>query len=246
MDSVSPKLSEDRPSLLLDAILFVLFLLILGWGIWGLLFRPDEERAFSPSLPSTPSYAALLERIHRTQPIPAAIEAWTPPTLSPRWRYIVIHHSGTPSGNAAIFHRYHLEDRHWENGLGYHFVIGNGHGSGDGEVEVGTRWKEQLDGAHVRRLEAKPETEPLNRQAIGICLVGNFEEDLPTERQIESLKGLLNFLIDLTGISEKNIEGHQAFAPTQCPGRYLPVKEIVRYRRGPSSQRMKREEKSQK
>ncbi|MBM4054820.1 MAG: hypothetical protein FJ264_09150 [Planctomycetes bacterium] len=44
------------------------------------------------------------------------------------WKYIVIHHSASESGCAAEFDKFHREKRHWENGLGYHFVIGNGNG----------------------------------------------------------------------------------------------------------------------
>src|SRR3974390_2523242 len=65
-----------------------------------------------------------------------------------RWRWLVIHHSGTEYGNAAIYDRQHRE-RGMENGLAYHFVIGNGVDSGDGEIEIGPRWLKQLKGGHV-------------------------------------------------------------------------------------------------
>jgi len=60
---------------------------------------------------------------------------------------IVIHHSATENGNAAIFDRMHREHNHWD-GVGYDFVIGNGTNSGDGEVEVTFRWQGQIAGAH--------------------------------------------------------------------------------------------------
>src|SRR5574342_132619 len=50
-----------------------------------------------------------------------------------QWKYIVIHHSATEKGNAARFDEYHRKKRGWEYGLAYHFVIGNGTLSGDGE-----------------------------------------------------------------------------------------------------------------
>ncbi|HHT9113865.1 MAG TPA: hypothetical protein ACFYD0_11140, partial [Candidatus Wunengus sp. YC65] len=52
------------------------------------------------------------------------------------WRYIVVHHSATSSGNAAEFDKYHRRKKGWENGLGYHFVIGNGNGTPDGKIEI--------------------------------------------------------------------------------------------------------------
>ena len=55
---------------------------------------------------------------------------------SGRWKRIVIHHSGTAEGTIKGMNAYHLNVRHMENGLAYHFVIGNGHGMGDGEIYV--------------------------------------------------------------------------------------------------------------
>lgn len=59
-----------------------------------------------------------------------------------RPRDIVIHHSATDIGSAASFDRRHRLINHWDE-LGYHFVIGNGSGSGDGAIEIGTRWYKQ-------------------------------------------------------------------------------------------------------
>src|SRR5262249_50602205 len=73
---------------------------------------------------------------------------WYPRTASHGWKWIVIHHSDTKVGSAASFDRFHREVRHWEM-LGYHFVIGNGTGSRDGQIEVGPRWPIQKIGAHA-------------------------------------------------------------------------------------------------
>jgi len=61
---------------------------------------------------------------------------------SRKWRYVVVHHSATEAGSAAGMDRYHREERHMENGLAYHFVIGNGHGMRDGDITIGNRWRE--------------------------------------------------------------------------------------------------------
>jgi hypothetical protein len=50
------------------------------------------------------------------------------------WQFIVIHHSATDNGGAESFGREH--QKKWPNGLGYHFVIGNGIDTADGQVEV--------------------------------------------------------------------------------------------------------------
>lgn len=132
--------------------------------------------------------------------------------LTRAWKHIVIHHSASPSGSAASFDRAH-KARGWD-GLGYHFVIGNGEGSGDGQVEVGYRWMQQERGAHAGNME-------YNEHGIGICLVGNFEFERPSARQMESLRALVRFLQSKTGIAAAEIIGHQHVPgkDTQCPGR---------------------------
>ena len=100
----------------------------------------------------------------------AAEPGWVPPTPSRRWTCIVIHHSGTEVGGARRFDRAH-RTRGWDE-LGYHFVVGNGSDTADGQVEVGPRWKAQKYGAHCRSPE-----DYYNEHGIGICLVGNFDQD---------------------------------------------------------------------
>src|SRR5262249_25565824 len=48
------------------------------------------------------------------------------PVTRGRWQFIVVHNSGTRQGNAAAFDYYHRHFRRMQNGLAYHFVIGNG------------------------------------------------------------------------------------------------------------------------
>ena len=65
-----------------------------------------------------------------SRPVRAEIDR--PGVRRGRWRYIVVHHSETREGNARAFDYYHRHVRGMENGLAYHFVIGNGTSSGDG------------------------------------------------------------------------------------------------------------------
>src|SRR5438093_9519318 len=105
-----------------------------------------------------------------------------------KWKYIVIHHSASPSASVKGMDYYHRVERHMENGLAYHFVIGNGHSMKDGEIAIGHRWSAQLDGGHLA-------SEALNRKAIGICLVGYFDEDQPTQKHIENIHALVQYLL---------------------------------------------------
>lgn len=148
--------------------------------------------------------------------------AWIPPSsLERKWTAIIIHHSGTKEGNAAVFDRWHRQGRHWE-GVGYNFVIGNGYGSNDGEVEVTFRWREQKTGAHCGGTPGNW----ANRDAAGICLVGDFNQTVPSRRQMQSLVKLVRFLQSRYGIPKSRIYGHRTTPGTRktdCPGRNFSI-----------------------
>ena len=144
------------------------------------------------------------------------------PVQKARWRYIVVHNSGTRQGNAKAFDFYHSKVRKMSNGLAYHFVIGNGTSSGDGQIEVGNRWKKQINGGHVH-------SDYLNNIALGICLVGDFNQEKPTAKQLESLDELIRYLRQRTGkIDGKwaSVKAHKDINPpkwpTDCPGSDFP------------------------
>jgi hypothetical protein len=137
-----------------------------------------------------------------------------------RWKYVIIHNSGTRQGNARIFDTYHRRVRKMRHGLAYHFVIGNGRSSGNGEIEIGPRWTRQLNGGHVA-------SDYLNNIAIGICLVGDLNRDVPTKAQLAALDELIYYLRDRVG----KIKGKRAIVrphkkinprPTDCPGDRFP------------------------
>jgi N-acetyl-anhydromuramyl-L-alanine amidase AmpD len=134
------------------------------------------------------------------------------------WKHIVIHHSGTAMGTAKGIDRYHREQRHMENGLAYHFLIGNGRGMGDGEIFVSERWKKQLPGGHLA-------SETLNQSSIGICLVGNFDRTRPTTEQTERLDVLVKKLLEMTGLPRSAVTTHREIHPrhTRCPGKLFKM-----------------------
>ena len=144
------------------------------------------------------------------------------PVAKSRWRYIVVHNSGTRQGNAKAFEYYHLRVRKMPNGLAYHFVIGNGSSSGDGEIEIGNRWKRQINGGHVH-------SDYLNNIALGVCLVGDFNRDKPSARQIDALDELTRYLRNRVGKTEGKVavvKAHREINPprypTDCPGDRFP------------------------
>lgn len=134
------------------------------------------------------------------------------------WRYIVVHHSASATGDADRFAEEHKK-RGWD-GLGYHFVIGNGSQSSDGEIEVGYRWSQQSQGAHAGSFQ-------YNRYGIGVCLVGNFDQARPTQRQLGTLERLLGILMARFQIPAANIIGHSDVRQTKCPGRNLSLPAVI-------------------
>ncbi len=110
----------------------------------------------------------------------------------------------------------------WD-GLGYDFVIGNGTDTGNGQVEVGYRWVQQLMGAH-----AKTPDNRFNDQGVGICLVGNFDETNPTAQQLQSLTRLVAFLMRTYHIAPDHIVGHGDTKITACPGKHMNVAGVRR------------------
>lgn len=147
------------------------------------------------------------------------------PEAPPRhWRYIVLHHTATDSGDVAAIDAEHRQrkDRagHPWLGIGYHFLIGNGRGMADGLVEPTFRWKQQLHGAHAG-------DRSYNEEGIGICLVGNFDSYPPTPRQVAAARELVRMLAERYDIEPQNIVCHQDVGATHCPGAKFPVEEIV-------------------
>lgn len=150
---------------------------------------------------------------------PTSIEAIFRTRQAPqeqRWQAIVIHHSGSVVGSPAAIDTQHKSMS--LDGLGYHFVIGNGSGFGDGDIHVGYRWLDQLPGAHV----GGEHGEWYNRNAIGICLIGDGQRRGFTDQQSRRLVQLVSSLSDRLGIPPERVYLHSDLAPTNSPGRLFP------------------------
>lgn len=141
-----------------------------------------------------------------------------------KWTHIIVHHSATDFGNAAAFDRLHRQ-RNWDE-LGYHFVIDNGNGGADGQVEVGPRWIKQKHGAHCR--PSQTDANYWNEHGIGVCLVGDFTRSRPSEAQMNAAARLVAFLMKQSGIPRANILGHNQVpgAKTRCPGERFPYSDL--------------------
>jgi hypothetical protein len=147
-----------------------------------------------------------------------------PPVAARRWTAIVVHHSATEGGSVASIDAGHRQKtdaggKPWL-GIGYHFVDGNGHSLGDGEIQPTFRWQQQLAGAHAGRRDE-------NEHGIGICLIGNFDRAAPTDKQLAAVRGLVKTLAARYEIPTKRVVRHRDVGATACPGKFFPWEQLV-------------------
>ena len=70
----------------------------------------------------------------------------------------------------------------------------------NGKIYAGR--SEDFEGAHALGY---------NRNSLGICLIGNFDKIVPSEKQFETLFSLLEEKIKQYNVSIKNVRGHNEF-----------------------------------
>ena len=125
---------------------------------------------------------------------------------------IVVHCSDSEFGSASMIRDWHVKGNGWSD-IGYHFVIPNGYikkdvfiPSCDGALEVGRDI--EVAGAHAVAL---------NKESIGICLIGrqNF-----TTKQFDTLYYLLNHLMMCYNLKVEDIIGH--YEAPQSGGKTCP------------------------
>ena len=120
---------------------------------------------------------------------------------------LILHHSACSSCTAEQIHQWHLNNG-WE-GAGYHFLVRK-----DGNVY--RLRPEEYIGAHAYGS---------NYNSIGICAEGNFENEIMSEAQKNSLIELVSYLKGKYGISK--VLKHSDVNNTACPGKNYPFNEIV-------------------
>lgn len=117
--------------------------------------------------------------------------------------HIVIHHSATRDTiTAEQMARYHVNELGWP-GIGYHFVI----------AADGTIWQtNELTSISYHTRQA-------NRYSVGVCFVGDFKDEPPSEAQLNSGGHLIAWLLQELSISLENVGGHKKHVlSTSCPG----------------------------
>ncbi len=136
--------------------------------------------AIAPAPLTTQATASLLA-VDTPQSFDELFESTSVPIEGSKWNYIYIHHSNTASGNATTVAGN-------DSMLADHFVIGNGEGCGDGEIQIGLRWKQQLAPGVTRGMDH------IDAGCISICLIGDFNQTRPTPTQQRQLLQLVTAL----------------------------------------------------
>lgn len=135
--------------------------------------------ALAPA-PLTPDGTVSLFAIDAPASLDVIFNTKTPTQLG-RWKYIYIHQSRTLTGNATSLAQ--------NNALNDHFVIGNGDGCMDGEIQITQHWNQQ------NSITTPPAgVSQINPACISICLVGDFDQTRPTPTQQRRLAQLVGAL----------------------------------------------------
>jgi hypothetical protein len=103
--------------------------------------------------------------------------------------------------------------------MGDHFLIGNGDGLMDGEIQIGQRWNRQqgaLPPAGARFGAAA------GGAIVSIALVGDFDKTVPTPTQLRRLNQLVGTLQGELRISAGNVLVMDTPRSAAGIGRYFP------------------------
>ncbi len=140
-----------------------------------------------------------------------------------RPKRIILHHSATEDSGTVSWNairRYHTDICGWSD-IGYHFGIEHvadpGDPAGSYEIIMG-RTLNQIGG----------HTSGHNYDSIGICFVGNFDDQAVPEGQWKAGLKLVRWLCSHYGIVKSAVYGHRNFANKTCPGKLFDIEKFRR------------------
>lgn len=130
---------------------------------------------------------------------------------------IIIHHTHNPELTLLTTHKLHQERFKWA-GIGYNYLIENS--------SMIFEARGMYIGAHAKNH---------NFEAIGIAVVGNFDEFLPSEEQLNSLIELCTYFMFKYDIEPSKVLGHRELSGVtkSCPGNKFNMdkfRELLRMR----------------
>lgn len=138
--------------------------------------------------------------------------------------FIVIHHSLTADSGTVSWgaiRRYHLAQG-WRD-ISYHWG-----------VELVDDYYEVLMGRPMTEVGAHAKEAGMNERSIGICIVGNFDAEIPSLGQLEAAAKIARLVMHLHGVPRDKVIGHRdvglmvgldwrAGRFKSCPGRLFQM-----------------------
>ena len=125
-----------------------------------------------------------LSSYYRLDPIEKAVSSQAAQS-NYHWNCIEIYYSNTKAGN--IEQLASLSGLSSPEDINYHFVVCNGLGGGDGQVESTTRWRKQWSVIPSRTWYGTPQT-------IRICVVADGQKRFATNSQLRRVENLVDKL----------------------------------------------------
>ncbi len=164
--------------------------------------------ALAPA-PVSPDAASSLYAIDAPSSLDVIFDTKVPANPG-RWKYVYIRHTRTTAGNALTLGQ-------GSHGIGDLFVIGNGNGAIDGEIQIGQRWNQQL-------AALPPVTgATIDGSCVSISLVGDFDRTVPTPTQLHRLSQLVRTLQSRLGIPADHVLLLDMPNSAAGSGKYFPV-----------------------
>ena len=137
----------------------------------------------------------------------------TVPNL-PKPRYIVIHHSASNHTFWQV-NNYHKQRWQYKSSLGYYL------GYAYWVEKYGKLYQARRDNEESAHTVDSNRPHYWNRNALSICLQGNFETEKPTNSSLKTLKEWLDEKRKKYSIPMDRILYHGQIVPTLCCGKYL-------------------------
>ncbi len=170
-------------------------------------------------------YPTEFQTVNTVYKTPDGQQLRWPEAYSPTVRMIVVHHTAVANGGDSrsgaekmrALYSYHANNRAWGD-IGYHYVIDD-----NGVIYQGRAGGDFVVGGHAYCH---------NVGTIGIALMGNFDIENPTQKQVQSLQWLVATLVQRYNINTGRsliyhgqiypfLVGHRQLLDTDCPGRQM-------------------------
>lgn len=185
---------------------FVFLSLIAFMSATGAILLALAPQPLAPDLPQS------LIAVDSPDPM-SAVFSTQPAAETTGWKYIYIRQSRSISGDAnSLLQR--------GEPLGDHFVICNGRGATDGEIQMTPRWVSQ------RSALPPAGAATIDPQCISICLIGDLDQHTPTATQLRRLTRLVATLQARLDIPARNVVVESRPNTPAAAGKLFPVAEF--------------------